>query len=107
MQFIRTMLGWIVTTRVEPRRAGESCTNCCHFADHSSDDDLPDEPNGYCCVLVDKLGLDAALKINEYGGHWTHSGSWCSEWEGGPSLWPVDSPQSVAAVDPSVPPRES
>src|SRR5262245_61533996 len=58
-----------------------SCLSCRHFSDNFDPEDDPDEVDGYCCELVDRLGLLEALKINGYGGHFTHSRSWCSSWE--------------------------
>ena len=61
-------------TRV--RESGQSCLNCVHFADHFDPDEDPEEVDGYCCY-----DHDVGNRWNEYGGHWTHSESWCSEWE--------------------------
>lgn len=69
------------------RRPGQSCESCCHFIDHRDLD--AGDPFGYCGQLVDALGLDKALEINPYGGHWTTGDAWCSEWKGGPNLWPM------------------
>jgi hypothetical protein len=54
------------------------CETCVFFSDHRHDDDDPDEPNGYC-------GYDLANGVlNPYGGHWTHSDDWCSDWKPAP-----------------------
>ena len=73
------------------RHAGQSCSTCCHFIDYRSAEDDPDEPNGYCGELVDRLGLAEAVKVNEYGGHWTHSEEWCEHWKDGPPNWAAPS----------------
>ncbi len=62
-----------------PRPEGQSCANCRYFEDYSDTEPL-DELNGYCSQLVITLGLEAAVKINEYGGHWTHTSHWCDKW---------------------------
>jgi hypothetical protein len=82
------LLNWIGRVTAErDRLPGQSCESCCHFIDYRDPDDDPDEVNGYCGELVDRLGLTEALKENEYGGRWVHSGQWCGAWEGGPPLW--------------------
>jgi hypothetical protein len=84
----KTLLAWIGRADVERQRhPGESCESCCHFIDYRSEDDDPREANGYCGQLVDKLGIEEAIKVNPYGGYWTHSDSWCGDWEGGEPLW--------------------
>lgn len=60
-----------------PRPAGQSCESCRHFVDHR---DIDDPHLGYCGQLVNTLGLDEAIKVNEYGGHWTSDDSWCHHW---------------------------
>lgn len=65
----------------------QTCENCRHFIDYREPDDLPDEPNGYCGYLVDTHGLDEAVRMNEYGGHWTHHTAWCEHWSGGTPEW--------------------
>ena len=64
-----------------------TCAHCRHFIDHSGPEDEPDEPNGYCGELVDRLGITKAVKVNEYGGFWTSSTSTCDHWEGGEKIW--------------------
>jgi hypothetical protein len=80
------------------REAGQSCETCCHFIDYRDPDEDPRECNGYCAQLVDTLGFEAAVKVDGYGGFWTHSGAWCGNWEGGPPVW--GKPAPVDAVDP-------
>ena len=71
-------------SRPEPsKETGEHacCKNCIYFADHSDPEDDPDEVDGYCTYdFVNKVP-------NEYGGHWTHSKSWCGSHEFGEPIW--------------------
>lgn len=80
-------LDWIGRVTVERnRQPGQSCEACRYFIDYRDEED-PEDQFGYCGQLVAELGFDKALKINEYGGHWTHAGSWCQEWKGGEPVW--------------------
>lgn len=70
-------MNWLVGVTVERNRGkGEYCLTCCYFADHHNPDDSPHEVDGYCCYDFVKGNT-----WNEYGGHWSHSKSWCGSWE--------------------------
>lgn len=76
------------------RPDGESCKNC-RFVDDYSDTEPADEANAYCTRDFVKTGFT----VNEYGGHWTHTDSWCDGWEKGPSIWQRvddDTPQTTS-----------
>lgn len=84
MGLVRWVSDWIGRRLGMVGPEGQACRNCCHFIDHT---DPPDDLLGYCGELVDRLGLEKALERNEYGGHWTHVGDWCSRWEDGEPVW--------------------
>ena len=105
---IRRLLDWLCGVTLERKRLpGQSCETCCHFIDYRDPQDDPEECNGYCAQLVDTLGFKKALKINPYGGRWTHHESWCVSWEGGPKIWQsgdeAQSGEPPEAVEPSKP----
>lgn len=80
------MFAWIAkwfSRRLPGRVPGQSCQNCRYFIDYTDPDDDPDEVNGYCSFDY----VNNRLHINPYGGHWTHSKSWCRDWEGGEAIW--------------------
>ena len=53
---------------------GQICYSCCHFIDYFDPTEDPEDCDGYCSADL-ALGRDS-----EYGGHWTHSESWCRDW---------------------------
>ena len=57
------------------KRSEQRCGNCKYFLDHRSDDDLPDEPNGYCCEP------HIAEENEPYDGMWVHDSYWCEFWK--------------------------
>lgn len=82
---IRRILAFLAGPKRQP---GQACLSCCHFIDHT-DSENGDEL-GYCGELVDRLGLEEALKVDPYGGRWVDSRYWCKRYEGGPTLWPME-----------------
>lgn len=75
--FNRLLLSWLRPKAIE-REPHQKCATCAHFADHSNPEDDPNEVNGYCCHPNHR---HKSSPHYEYGGHWTHSESWCQLWE--------------------------
>lgn len=96
---LKVLFGWLAPTEVAAAgsiasdaasHAARTCASCRHFSDHSQPDDDPDEPNGYCCH-----DFTMGVVSNEYGGHWTHSASWCRDWSAGNDWKPSPSGGNV------------
>jgi hypothetical protein len=76
------MWWWIRRLVRDRQRANQRCSNCCHFQDWTDLADDPDDVNGYCCHPGHS---DPKRSPHwEYGGHWTHSASWCGWWDVAP-----------------------
>ena len=55
-----------------------ACRNCKHFSDFRETETDSDEVNGYCMHPAHSRPDSPHV---EYGGHWTHSDSYCELWE--------------------------
>ncbi len=102
---LKMMRAWLLklsrANAVERDRSlDQKCGNCRHFVDCTD----PEEGDylGKCAWLIDTLGFQEALKIDEYGGPWAHVDEWCKHWEEGPSLWQPEEQPASDAVDPHV-----
>lgn len=73
------LLDWLLHKAMERKRLpGQACLTCRHF-DYCDPDAEPDEVDGYCCHPYHSD--PSKSPHHKYGGHWTHSESWCEWWE--------------------------